>query len=301
MNAQLGTPRLTAAPFICVPTQFCWDCQIAKQAHEMTKEEHCTGKTIWRCGCVQVEPPFMTVVAGHVLIHEGGSGRTLASDWQGLCVDANNSKAFWSIGQDGGERSFTKLPVDVTNWGAAREYMQTLQDLQAVSSQSQKASAIWLSLAEENAVVTTELPPGFRPDWITMNATRPLLGDLVCENGPYLRGRWYACIDPSVEFAGELVKRNLRNEGKVVLLASAALQEAMAIESYLLRYKTAYQAMEPPVRTRVLTPFVEKLNQGRKYGELAYLMAEASRRTSEDALIAMAKASGSNPTDLSEL
>lgn len=269
--------------------------EIEAAAHELEQIKQLRDRGVICCGCGQVEPPFMTVVAGHVLIHEGASGRQLPGDWQGLCVDASSTKAFWLIRQDGGERSFTKLPVHLTTWNAAQEYMQTLQALHAAaSSQSMKALAIWQSLVNKNAAVTHELPAGFRKDWITMNATRPLLGDLVCDNGPYLRGRWYACIDPDVEFADELVKRNLRDEGKVVLLASAALQEAMAIESYLLRYKSAYQAMEPQVRTQVLTPFVEKLNQGRKHGELAYLMAEANRRMSEDALIAMAKACGSN-------
>lgn len=55
------------------------------------------------------ELPFMTAVAGHVLIHEPVNGTPLPDDWTGLCVDANDVHSFWYIGCDGGERSFTKL------------------------------------------------------------------------------------------------------------------------------------------------------------------------------------------------
>ena len=157
------------------------------------------------------------------------------------------------------------------------------------ASMSKKALAIWHSLENEKAVVTDTLPTGFRTDWITMNATRPLYGDLVLENGPYLNGRWYACIDPEVEFAAELVKQNLRNDCKVVLLASPELQEAMAIETISPPYKVAYKGMAPDVRRRVLTPFVERLNKGKTYIELTHLMGEATRGMTLDALVAVAK------------
>lgn len=60
--------------------------------------------------------PFMTVVAGHVLIHEPDNGTPLPDDWTGLCVDGNDVHGFWYIGRDNGERSFSKL--------AAREHAE---------------------------------------------------------------------------------------------------------------------------------------------------------------------------------
>lgn len=56
--------------------------------------------------------PFMTAVAGHVLIHDGHTGVTLPDDWTGICVDARDAKKHWYIGQSGGERSFSALAAN---------------------------------------------------------------------------------------------------------------------------------------------------------------------------------------------
>ncbi|MEX3555070.1 MAG: hypothetical protein VB131_00040 [Burkholderia gladioli] len=53
--------------------------------------------------------PFMTVVGGHVLIHDAHSGEPLNAGWTGICVDARDTKCYWYIGHDASERSFTKL------------------------------------------------------------------------------------------------------------------------------------------------------------------------------------------------
>ena len=53
--------------------------------------------------------PFMTAVAGHILIHAADGCSVLPGDWIGICVDARDVSRHWHIGQDGGERSYTAL------------------------------------------------------------------------------------------------------------------------------------------------------------------------------------------------
>lgn len=53
--------------------------------------------------------PFMTHVAGHVLIHEHDTGKPLLPNWTGICVDGGDSTKYWYIGQCEGERSFSAL------------------------------------------------------------------------------------------------------------------------------------------------------------------------------------------------
>lgn len=236
------------------------------------------------------QSPFLNILSGCILIHHGITGRVLPATWTGICVDDNNTKAFWLIGQDNGERSFTKLPTQVTSLKDATEFLHVQKTAAKQSaSLSQKAQSIWQSLANEKAVVTDALPAGFRADWITMNATRPLYGDLVVEDSPYLSGRWYACIDPEVEFAAELVMQNLRNDCKVVVLASAELRQNMAIKTLSPRYMTSYEGMSENVQSAIVTPLVKKLNRGKTYVELKHLMSEATRYMTDHALIAMAK------------
>lgn len=59
--------------------------------------------------CTSRVPPFMTAVAGHVLIHDGDTGATLPETWTGICVDASDTKRFWFIGRSQGERSYSAL------------------------------------------------------------------------------------------------------------------------------------------------------------------------------------------------
>ncbi|MCK4118357.1 hypothetical protein ACI2UK_13930 [Ralstonia nicotianae] len=72
--------------------------------------------------------PFMTTVAGHVLIHEPLEGRVLPGDWTGLCVDAGDTSSFWYIGFEAGERSLTRLD--------ARTVATALQQVASLSGAS---------------------------------------------------------------------------------------------------------------------------------------------------------------------
>ena len=53
--------------------------------------------------------PFMTAVAGHVLVHDGSTGQRLTDNWTGLCTGTEGKTRFWYIGHSQGERSFSAL------------------------------------------------------------------------------------------------------------------------------------------------------------------------------------------------
>jgi len=53
--------------------------------------------------------PFMTTVAGHVLIHEPESGAPLADGWTGICEDGSDTNKHWYVGQDFSGRSFRQM------------------------------------------------------------------------------------------------------------------------------------------------------------------------------------------------
>ena len=53
--------------------------------------------------------PFMTAVAGHVLIHELVSGTPLPDDWAGICEDASDTNKHWYVGQYFTGRSFRPM------------------------------------------------------------------------------------------------------------------------------------------------------------------------------------------------
>ncbi len=137
------------------------------------------------------------------------------------------------------------------------------------------------------AVVADTTPFETLPGWVIMNAPRPLLGDKVA-NGEFLTGRFYAAIDTSVEFATELIARNVRDDACVVFLASKCLQEAMAVETISPVYRAAYRKMEPGKRSQAISTFVFKLSRDRTYGELIELARVATITMKEDAAIVLA-------------
>lgn len=53
--------------------------------------------------------PFMTAVAGHVLVHDGCTGQMLPDSWTGLCTGTEGQTRFWYIGRSRGERSYSAL------------------------------------------------------------------------------------------------------------------------------------------------------------------------------------------------
>lgn len=55
--------------------------------------------------------PFMTAVAGSMVVHDGITAQPLPSTWTGLCqfTGSDGTSRFWYLGRSLGERSFTVL------------------------------------------------------------------------------------------------------------------------------------------------------------------------------------------------
>jgi hypothetical protein len=80
--------------------------------------------------------PFMTAVAGHVIIHDGSTGHPLPDDWTGICVAGSDVKKHWYIGRSGGERSYSALQAK--DMGSAvlesRRIIQTDQEFSCTAA-----------------------------------------------------------------------------------------------------------------------------------------------------------------------
>lgn len=58
------------------------------------------------------------------------------------------------------------------------------------------------------SVLSENPPPVEIPNgWIVMNCTRPLLGQVLIENGPYLSGRYYVGIDPNDSVSAAYIQK----------------------------------------------------------------------------------------------
>ena len=266
-------------------SKVCWDCTVQRPESHMVKGVDC-GFTVWRCGCDKAEPPFMTAVAGHVMIHHRITGATLGENWTGICVSGDNNKAFWYIGFDGGERSYQKLPVCVTTLQAAKVLIEKQRsDADQFKAHELQSMKIWKTLENVRAVICVETPAGFNPAWIIMNAPRPLLGDRVIEVGEFNHGRFYAGIDPNVEFAESLVTRNLRDDARIVFVASHEFQQEMALELVPLEYRSRYKSKDQEARNNALSSYLGKLKTEKTLIELQESARATTNRLVEDSLI----------------
>lgn len=84
-----------------------------------------------------------------------------------------------------------------------------------------------------------ELPAG----WVVMNASRPMIGDLTLEDGPFLAGRFYAALDPeSTQFLTSMAE-NASLDGRVVLTIPKDVQTKMALldNKYSAEYLDEYE------------------------------------------------------------
>ncbi len=75
-------------------------------------------------------------------------------------------------------------------------------------------------------------------DWIVMNASRPLVGDMYSE-GDFLAGRFYVAIDPKSEYAVQNVDQNNKLDARVVIYASKKQQNDAVLfgEKYAAEYR----------------------------------------------------------------
>jgi hypothetical protein len=110
--------------------------------------------------------------------------------------------------------------------------------------------------------------------WLVMNAPRPLVGDSVNENGPFLEGRFWALIDLTDSGAALAIETNRKLAAKAVFYATKATQDGMALQAMRPEYAERYMEMPDDERGDILKPFVRKLNEGKTYGELKALAAK---------------------------
>lgn len=273
------------SPWVPSSMKVCWDCLRAKPESEMKPYDPVPGLKVWVCGCGQSAlPPFMTVSEGKVQIMEDLTGKPLPQDWVGVCVSSNDAKAFWYIGNDWGERSFFRLPNEIVTLKAAHAYVEALSNKSC--HVSKEAAALWKAIENVPAVVCESLPGDLPKDWIIMNAPRPLLGDKV-EQGQFMHGVHYAAINPGVEFADELMKRNLMDDARVVFVANMETQTAMALETISPEYQETYRKMPATRRADAIKTFVLKLNRGKTYCEILELARRAGVAMQEEQLLKM--------------
>jgi len=134
-----------------------------------------------------------------------------------------------------------------------------------------------IDIDQVKAVLATPAEVPAIPDGnILMNAPRPLLGQQVVENGEFLHGRFYALIDlADGDYAKGYFDRNVRDDARMVFVASKELQEKMALQTLRAEYVGRYQQMSDEERQDVLSPMIRKL-QDQTYGELAQLAIKAT-------------------------
>lgn len=140
---------------------------------------------------------------------------------------------------------------------------------------------LW-QLAGEVKAVICETPHQLNEHWVVMNAPRPLLGDVVTDKGEFLHGYCYAAINPDIEFAVELFKRNLKVDAKVVFFASPELVDEMAYELCSPKYRERLNKMGESVRSDQLEKYRDQLRTGWTHKELAAFASLATSRINEN-------------------
>lgn len=122
-------------------------------------------------------------------------------------------------------------------------------------------------------VLSENPPPAEIPNgWIVMNCTRPLLGQVFIENGPYLSGRYYVGIDPNDSASAAYIQKNYDLDASVVLVASIETQIQLALIGN--EYKSRYLALEPDERIHALGPLISSF-KGKPVGKIKSLVQSA--------------------------
>ncbi|HHH9443113.1 TPA: hypothetical protein ACP32N_005101 [Pseudomonas aeruginosa] len=98
--------------------------------------------------------------------------------------------------------------------------------------------------------------PNLVPGHILMNAARPLLGQQTFQ-GDFLRGRFYAALDPTDSFSEVYARENLKLDGKVVCVVTREQATALILDG--CRYRDKYMAMEDDERWSILCDQISKL------------------------------------------
>jgi hypothetical protein len=124
--------------------------------------------------------------------------------------------------------------------------------------------------------VTDDVPfddVGDTSRWLLMNAPRPIYGDTVLTDGPFLTGRHWALIDLSDSLAQGAIASNRQNGAVAVLYADKATQTAMALNLASTDYLPAYLEMDAKELSESIGGLTAQL-EGKTYGELKALAAK---------------------------
>ncbi|MFB1634814.1 hypothetical protein [Pseudomonas sp. AP-1] len=113
-------------------------------------------------------------------------------------------------------------------------------------------------LAHAPVAVTTNLDHGTETPsgHILMNAARPLLGQTTFQ-GDFLRGRFYATLDPEDSISEVFARENLKLDGKVVFVVDRATATELILDG--CRYRSQYMAMEEEERWSILRDRISDL------------------------------------------
>ena len=113
-------------------------------------------------------------------------------------------------------------------------------------------------LAKAPVAVCTGLKeiPELVPGQILMNAARPLLGQQTFQ-GDFLRGRFYASLDPNDSISEIFARENLKLDGKVVFVVVQAQATELILDG--CRYRAEYMAMDEDERWSILRDRISKL------------------------------------------
>lgn len=160
------------------------------------------------------------------------------------------------------------------------ELYDAIRSLEQQSASFEVNDELLHLIKDARCVVTAELMQDIdvSPDWLVMNASRPLIGSVVVHgSSTFLNGRFFAGIDPKDEFAKQNIERCLKDGGSVVIRTNQDILEAMALSLIPEEYRARYDALPEAQRNNTLKIHTRKL-QNRPFGEM-YAMYKTAALT----------------------
>lgn len=108
--------------------------------------------------------------------------------------------------------------------------------------------------------------------WIVMNAARPIVGDETAQ-GEFLKGRSYAAIDLSSEFAAQNIETNRKLDAAIVLKVTRTQFQAIAVKQIPEKYWDKWKEMTYVDQLQAIEPYYDKIKD-LPYSEAKALLAE---------------------------
>lgn len=123
----------------------------------------------------------------------------------------------------------------------------------------------------KSVMTDTPLPEEIPSGWIVMNCTRPLLGQVIIDKGPYLSGRYYVGLDPEDPATDGYIQKNYDLDASVVLVASLETQVQLALVNNA--HKQRYLALNFETRVSALAPLINAF-KGKLVGKIKSLAGD---------------------------